>query len=57
MTQAQPPPETPATYGLTQHEIFRLTCAYTAIRKPQIRAEFLELIESWAKDQWVGRVE
>ena len=54
MTQAQPPPETPATYGITPHELFRLNAAYAAIRKPQIRAEFLELIESWAKDQWVA---
>ncbi|MEL7444343.1 MAG: hypothetical protein AAGK02_00845 [Pseudomonadota bacterium] len=51
MTHPQPPP---ATYTLTQHEIFRLTCAYTAIRKPEIRAEFLELLESWAKDQWLA---
>ncbi|MEM0989032.1 MAG: hypothetical protein AAGK00_09120 [Pseudomonadota bacterium] len=45
----------PATYDLTQHELFRLNAAYTAIRKPDIRAEFLELVEAWAKDQWGGR--
>lgn len=38
---------------LTPEELFRFTTAYTAIRKPEIRAEFLELVEAWAKDQWV----
>ena len=54
MTDPNPPPKTPATYGLTQYELFRLTTAYTAIRKIRIRAEFLELVESWAKDQWLA---
>ena len=47
---------TNTVYDLTQEELFRLTTAYTAIRKPEIRAEFLELVEAWAKDQWVGHV-
>lgn len=50
MTKAQPPP---ANYDLTPIELFRLNTAYTAIRKPEIRAEFLDLIEAWAEDQWI----
>lgn len=52
MTQAQPSPETPATYGLTPQELCRLNSAYAAIRKPEIRAELLDLLEAWSKDQW-----
>ncbi len=43
-------------YGVNQQELLRLICAYTAIRDPAIRQEFLTTIEAWAKDQWVGRV-
>lgn len=39
-------------YGLTEAELFRLQTAYTAIRDPAIRAEFLRTIEAWAEDQW-----
>lgn len=44
---------TETVYGVTEHEVFRLTTSYIAIRKPEIRAEFLELVEAWARDQWV----
>lgn len=40
------------TYDLTPEELFRLKCAYTAIRDPKIRAEFLTTLEAWAEDQW-----
>ena len=54
MSKPRPPnPET--VYGVTEAEIFRLTCAYTAIRKPEIRAEFLRTVEAWAKEQWGER--
>ncbi len=43
---------TKITNDLTETELFRLTCAYIAIRNPAIRAEFLELLEAWAADQW-----
>lgn len=39
-------------YDVTDAELFRLVCAYMAIRKPSIRLEFLELVESWAREQW-----
>jgi hypothetical protein len=42
------------TYDITPDELFRLVTAYTAIRKPTIRAEFLETVEAWAEDQWRG---
>lgn len=45
---------TKAIYGLTQSELFRLLTAYSAIRDPNIRTEFLTTVEAWAKDQWVG---
>ena len=41
-----------AVYHHTEAELFRLTCAYIAIRDPNIRAEFLRTIEAWAQDQW-----
>jgi hypothetical protein len=40
--------------NLTPDELFRLVIAYSAIRKPTIRAEFLETVEAWAEDQWMG---
>ncbi len=40
-------------YDITQPELFRLICAYTAIRDPAIRTEFLTTLEAWAQDQWV----
>ena len=40
--------------NLTPDELFRLVTAYSAIRKPTIRAEFLETVEAWAQDQWMG---
>ncbi|MGH1399496.1 MAG: hypothetical protein ACRBCT_09815 [Alphaproteobacteria bacterium] len=43
---------TRATNDITETELFRLTCAYIAIRDPAIRAEFLRSIEAWAVDQW-----
>jgi len=33
-------------------EIFRLLCAYVAIRDPRIRREFLTTVEAWAGDQF-----
>lgn len=39
-------------YGMTEAELFRLVTAYTAIRDPAIRAEFLRTVEAWADDQW-----
>ncbi len=39
-------------YQLSETELFRLTAAYTAIRDPKIRAEFLRTVEAWAIDQW-----
>ncbi|MDF1804362.1 hypothetical protein [Thalassovita sp.] len=39
-------------YGMTEAELFRPTTAYTAIKDPAIRAEFLQMIEAWARDQW-----
>lgn len=46
---------TQTVYDLTEEELFRLTCAYTAIRNPTIRAEFLRTVEAWAQDQWHGQ--
>ncbi len=40
-------------YGVTPEEMFRLATAYTAIRSPDTREEFLSAIEAWAQDQWV----
>ncbi len=45
---------TKTIYGLTEEELFRLTAAFTAIRDPAIRAEFLRTVEAWAEDQWTG---
>lgn len=42
-------------YSLTPDELFRLVTAYTAIRDPAIRTEFLTSIEAWVEDQWVGQ--
>ena len=39
-------------HGVTQEELFRLVCAYMAIRDTRCRQEFLSLVESWARDQW-----
>lgn len=39
-------------YDLTENELFRLTCAYLAIRDSDIREEFLRTVEAWAQDQW-----
>lgn len=44
---------TKSIYGVTPEEMFRLTAAFTAIRNPDIREEFLSAIEAWAQDQWV----
>ena len=52
---SEPPPQSndvTTVYGITQVELFRLTCAYIAVRKPEIRAEFLRTVEAWAQDQW-----
>ena len=43
---------TKAVYGVTEAELFRLTSAFTAIRDPAIRAEFLRTVEAWAQEQW-----
>lgn len=42
----------PSSYDLTPDELFRLVTAYTAIRDPKIRAEFLRTVEAWVDDQW-----
>ncbi|SMX28187.1 hypothetical protein TRP8649_02302 [Pelagimonas phthalicica] len=39
-------------YGITEAELFRLITAYSAIKNPSIRAEFLRTVEAWAMDQW-----
>lgn len=44
--------ENAAAYGVTQHEIFRLTCAFTAIRDPKTRSNILLTVEEWVVDQW-----
>lgn len=41
-------------YDVTDAELFRLVGAYMAIRTPSIRLEFLELVESWAQEQWLA---
>lgn len=43
---------TQTVYGIAEGELLRLLCAYTAIRDPRPRHEFLSLIECWAQDQW-----
>lgn len=45
---------TQAINGITDAELFRLVCAYMAIRTPSIRLKFLELVESWAQEQWLA---
>lgn len=50
-----------SAYEITPEEVFRLVCAYTAIKEPRIRQEFLSGIEAWSKDQFhaaedVGKV-
>jgi hypothetical protein len=42
----------PTVYNLTEAELFRLTTAYTAIKDPKARKEFLILVEAWANEQW-----
>ena len=42
----------PSSYDLTPDELFRLVTAYTAIRDPKIRAEFLRTVEAWVDDRW-----
>ncbi|MEM6713311.1 MAG: hypothetical protein AAF590_13675 [Pseudomonadota bacterium] len=42
----------PSVYDIKESDIFRLITAFTAIRSPEIRAEFLRTVEAWAKDQW-----
>ena len=42
----------PSVYGIKETDIFRLITAFTAIRSPEIRAEFLRTVEAWAQDQW-----
>jgi hypothetical protein len=39
-------------YGVTEADLFRLVTAYSAIKNPTIRAEFLRTVEAWAVDQW-----
>lgn len=39
-------------YGITETDLFRLVTAFTAIKNPSIRAEFLRTIEAWAVEQW-----
>lgn len=41
-------------HDITQDELSRLLCAYISIRAPGPRREFLELVESWAKEQWLA---
>ena len=42
----------PSVFGIKETDIFRLLAAFTAIRSPEIRAEFLRTVEAWAQDQW-----
>lgn len=39
-------------YGVTQAELFRLTCAFCAIRDPTTRFNILATVEEWVEDQW-----
>ena len=39
-------------YGMTETDLFRMITAFTAIRSPKIRSEFVRTIEAWAQDQW-----
>jgi len=41
-------------YGISEEDIFRLVTAFSAIRSPKIRAEFLRTLEAWAQDQWTA---
>lgn len=43
---------TETVHGITEGELFRLLCAYIAIRDPGPRSEFLSAVEHWAQDQW-----
>lgn len=45
---------TQTIYGVTYVELFRLISAFMAIRTPSIRLKFLELVESWAQEQWLA---
>ncbi len=37
---------------ITEGELYRLEVAYTSIKDPAIRAEFLSTLEAWTQDQW-----
>lgn len=39
---------------ITETELYRLEVAYTSIRDPAIRAEFLRTLEAWVFDQDAG---
>jgi hypothetical protein len=41
----------PEIIHITEDEFYRLEVAYTSIRDPAIRAEFLRTIEVWVLDQ------
>ncbi|MFW8594711.1 hypothetical protein [Cribrihabitans neustonicus] len=43
-----------SSYDITPEELFRLVLAYTAIRKPEIRAEVLTAVEQLTMDQWMN---
>lgn len=36
---------------ITETELYRLEVAYTSIKDPKIRAEFLRTLEAWVQDQ------
>ena len=44
----------PSIYGMTETDVFRLVVAFTAVRDPATRSEFLRTIEAWPSDQWSG---
>ena len=42
----------PNIYGITEADFFRLAPAYTAIKSPSIRVEFLRAVKVVAVEQW-----
>lgn len=43
---------TNSVYDTSVDELLRLNLAFAALKSPEIRAEFLRNVESWAADQW-----
>ena len=43
-----------AIIHITETELYRLEVAYTSIKDPAIRAEFLSSMEAWVQDQSIS---